>query len=363
MAQQQWMIYGANGYTGRLLVEQAGAEGMRPFLAGRDRDTLKAMSDQFGVPFRAFELTDVQSVAEALQDMDIVVNCAGPFSATAAVMAEACIYAGTHYIDITGEIEVFEHLQTLDERALKAKVTLLPGAGFDVVASDCLAAHLHSELPEATQLQLGFCGEGGTSPGTLKTMIEMLGKGGRVRRGGKIVKVPAGYRQKGIVFSDGRRRHCMTIPWGDISTAYRSTAIPNIRVYTAVPLLTAIAIRVLSPLLILLRVPLLKNWLKRVVGTRVSGPNAQQRAEGCMRLWGEVRDAEGESRVAWLDVPEGYQFTAMSCLRVVKRVLQGDVQLGFQTPSGAFGAEFVSSLPDCQFTDAESAEALSVGQS
>ena len=361
--QQQWMIYGANGYTGNLLVELAIAEGARPFLAGRNRDVLKQMSDRLGVPFRAFELTDVDTVAAALEDINAVVHCAGPFSATSAVMAEACIAAKTHYIDITGEIEVFEQLQTLDEQATEASVTLLPGAGFDVAASDCLAAYLQQEMPDATQLRLAFCGEGGASPGTLKTMVEMLAKGGQVRREGKIVRVAAGYRQRGIVFSDGQRRHCMTIPWGDVSTAYRSTGIADIRVYTAVPLLASVVTRLCSPLMVMLRVPSLQHWLKRRIAERVPGPTAQERAAGAMRLWGEVRNDDGETREAWLDVPEGYDFTVASCLRTVQRVLQGDVAAGFQTPATAFGAEYVTTLPGCTFADPATGDMVTVESS
>jgi short subunit dehydrogenase-like uncharacterized protein len=351
MSQQQWMIYGANGYTGSLLAERAIAEGARPFLAGRDRDALKSMSDRYGVPFRVFELADVAAVTQALADIDAVVHCAGPFSATSAVMAEACIEAGTHYLDISGEIAVFEHLKELDERARAAAVTLLPGVGFDVVPSDCLAAHLHRELPDATHLELAFCGEGGASPGTLKTMIEMLGQGGRVRRDGEIVKVAAGYRQKGIVFSDGQRRHCMTIPWGDVSTAHASTGIADIRVYTAVPRMTGIITRMVSPMMIMLRLRPLQQWLKRRVELHVPGPTPQQLQDGCMRLWGEVRNGSGQTRTSWLDVPDGYQFTVTSSLHTVQRVLQGDAPVGFQTPSTAFGADYVTTLPDCIFTE------------
>jgi short subunit dehydrogenase-like uncharacterized protein len=344
-----WMIYGANGYTGELIARKAVKDGHRPYLAGRDLAKIRPLAEALNLPWRVFDLASPESVQAALEDMSLVIHCAGPFSATSAPMVEACLATSTHYIDITGEIAVFEAIQALDSKAKKAGCLLVPGCGFDVVPTDCLAATLAQALPDATHLELAFCGAGGTSPGTLKTMIEMLGDGGRVRADGEIIKVPAGYRQKMIPFSKGEQ-WCMTIPWGDVSTAYYSTAIPNIEVYTAVPRRTAKITRLISPLLGVMKFKPLQNLLKARVGKSVQGPSQKVRDTGATQLWGKVTNAKGESREATLDTLEGYQFTVEACTAIAYRILDGLPGAGAMTPSRLLGANFVQTIPGSVLT-------------
>ncbi len=339
-----WMIYGANGYTGELIARKAVADGHRPFLAGRDQAKIRPLAETLNLPWRVFDLNKPAAVIAGLEDISVLLHCAGPFSATSAPMVEGCIATSTHYLDITGEISVFEAIQARDKDARKANCLLLPGVGFDVVPSDCLAATLAASLPDATHLELAFCGEGGTSPGTTKTMIEMLADGGRVREEGAIINVATVHKQKMVHFSD-TERWCMTIPWGDVSTAYYSTGIANIEVYTAVAQRTATMLKLASPLLALLKVKPLQNFLKRRVEQRIQGPDEALRKSGSMRLWGRVSNAAGESREAHLDVAEGYQFTVNAASAIAHRLLDGCVESGATTPSRLLGASFVESLP------------------
>ena len=156
----RWMVYGAYGYTGTLVAELAVRRGLRPVLAGRDAAKLRPLAERLGLEHRAFGLDEA---ARALADVDAVAHCAGPFSSTSGPMVDACLAAKTHYVDITGEIDVFEAVSRRDEDAKRAGVVLLPGAGFDVVPTDCLAALLHDALPTATHLDLAFLVQGGAS--------------------------------------------------------------------------------------------------------------------------------------------------------------------------------------------------------
>lgn len=344
-----WMIYGANGYTGELIARKAVKDGHRPYLAGRDQARIRPLAEALNLPWRVFDLSDPEAVRSALEDMSLLVHCAGPFSATSAPMVEACLATSTHYIDITGEISVFEAIKAVDKEAIRAGCLLVPGSGFDVVPSDCLAATLAQTLPNATHLELAFCGEGGTSPGTIKTMIEMLGEGGRVRVDAEIVKVPAGHKQKMIGFSNGEH-WCMTIPWGDVCTAYYSTGIPNIEVYTAVPRRAAKITRLISPLLGIMKFKPLQNFLKARVGKSVQGPSQAVRESGVTRLWGRVSNSKGETREATLDIAEGYQFTVEACTAIAYRILDGQPGAGAKTPSQLLGANFVESIPGSVLT-------------
>ncbi len=110
----------------------------------------------------------------------------------------------------------------------------MPGVGFDVVPSDCLARYLKDQLPEAVDLTLAFYGLGRISHGTQTTMTMNIGKGGAIRKNGKITPVPAAYMEQEIDFGDVKKVG-VTIPWGDVSTAYYTTGIPNIKVFTVVP--------------------------------------------------------------------------------------------------------------------------------
>ena len=190
MSGRDWLIYGANGYTGRLIAEEAVRRGLKPVLAGRNVEALTPLAARLGLPVRAFALDDAAALRAGLTGVGLVLHCAGPFSATAGPMLEACLDIGAHYLDITGEIDVFAHCHAQHARAQARGIVVLPGAGFDVVPTDCLAAALKRALPDATSLVLAFVGGGGPSPGTAKTGVEGLGKGGRARIGGTVKRVP-----------------------------------------------------------------------------------------------------------------------------------------------------------------------------
>src|SRR5262245_60401783 len=230
-----FLIYGANGYTGALIARAAVVRGHRPVLAGRNAETLAALAAELGVEYRVFALDVPGQVAAEISGMQAVLHCAGPFAHTYSPMADACLHAGVHYLDITGEVAVFEGLVARSAAAQAAGVMLLPGVGFDVVPSDCLAAHLKRRLPSATHLALGFQSLGRVSRGTATTMAENIHRGGLVRRDGVLRRVPAAWKTRVIDFGTGPVK-AITIPWGDLSTAFHSTAIPNIEVYMAAPL-------------------------------------------------------------------------------------------------------------------------------
>jgi short subunit dehydrogenase-like uncharacterized protein len=342
-----WMIYGANGYTGELAAREAAARGERPVLAGRNAETVAALARELGLEHRAFSLDDPSALARGIEGMAAVLHCAGPFVRTSRAMVAACLTVRAHYLDITGEIAVFEKVLARGQEAREAGVALLPGVGFDVVPSDCLAARLAEALPDATSLTLAFASDRGTvSRGTMKTMIESLPAAGAVRRGGKIVPVPVAWDAREIDFG-GRlgKRWAMTIPWGDVSTAWHSTGIPDIRVYTGTPRSGVRRLRLVAPLLPLAGWKPLKRFLQSRVDRRAPGPSEELRRTARTYLWGEVRNAAGARVTARLETPEAYHLTAVSAVECARRAAAGEVEPGAWTPSKAFGARFVDSLP------------------
>ncbi len=340
MDSRDWLLYGAYGYTGRHIAEESRRRGMRPVLAGRDAGKVRALAAELDCPAKVFPLDSPERVAENLSGMCAVLNCAGPFSATAAPMIEACLKAGAHYLDITGEIAVIEAAAQLHDRAAAAGVSVIPAVGFDVVPSDCLAAMLAQRLPGATRLQLAFTFSGSVSPGTAKTMLEGLPGGGRVRVDGQIVRVPWAWKTIEVPFPEGPRQ-AVSVPWGDVASAWHSTGIGNIEVYLAMPrrqigwlrrMRWAFPAFELQPLQSLFR-----WWITRLV----AGPSAEEHAASRSWLWGRVEDSAGNRAEALLKTPGGYPLTVSAALACMERVLAGTAPAGFSTPAKAFGADLV----------------------
>jgi len=339
-----WMIYGANGYTGELIARAAAQRGLAPVLAGRSETKIAPLARELGLEHRCFELADAAAVREGITGMALVLHCAGPFSSTARPMMEACLDARAHYLDITGEIDVFELAHGLHAQARSSGVLLCPGVGFDVVPTDCLAAALKAALPDATRLALGFDSRGGMSPGTARTSVEGLAQGGRVRREGRLVPVPLAWRTRRIDFGDGEKL-AMTIPWGDVSTAWHSTGIPDIEVYIpASPRLVTRLKRVnwVRPLLGLGPV---QSWLKGRVARTVRGPREEQRARTPTFVWGEADNGAGRVVTGRIKVANGYDVTVSAALGIVERVLGMHRVAGHLTPSQLVGRDFVEQLP------------------
>jgi len=339
------MLYGATGYTGRLALTAAIERGERPIVAGRNPKSVGELAKRFDLEHRVLDLADSSGLRRGLIDVAAVLHCAGPFAWTSAAMVEACLATGTHYLDITGEIDVFEAIHALDASAQAAHSVLIPGVGFDVVPTDCLAARLAAELPDPARLDLAFHADGGSvSRGTMKSMVERMPKAGAVRRGGRIVPVPLAWDQREIEFGCGRR-WAMTIPWGDVSTAFHSTGIGDVQVYAGASpaaIERARRLRALAPVVGLKPVKRLAQWL---IGKRVTGPDKATRDKARTYLWGRVENARGRGVTATFDTPEGYGFTAMAAVDAALRVARGDVAPGAKTPSIAFGAGYVESLP------------------
>jgi len=344
MNKTRWMIYGANGYTGRLAAQAAAQRGMHPVLAGRNHGAVEAVAMPLGFESRAFDLQSPAAIVDAIGDCRLVLHCAGPFSETSQPMIEACLAAGVHYLDITGEISVFANAHRQADKARHADVVLIPGVGFDVVPSDCLAASLVAALPAATELVLAFEAGGGPSPGTAKTSVEGLGKGGAIRMDGKMHRVPLAYKSRALPFAHGTRT-AVTIPWGDVYTAFVSTGIPNIEVYMSVPPATVKRLRRLRPFQAILGMAPVQKFLKKRIERSVKGPSDQRRGNTDCQLWGEVRSADGRSVSATMTTPNGYDITVSAALGIVQHLLAQDVEGGFYTPSLLMGAGYAASLP------------------
>jgi short subunit dehydrogenase-like uncharacterized protein len=336
------LIYGVTGYTGGLIARLAARRGMNPVAAGRDGRKVSAFAAPLGLSARAFRLADAERF---LTDVAVVLNAAGPFAATAPALAAACLRTGTHYLDLAGEVPDFEAMERLDEPAREADVMLLPGAGFGVVPTDCLAAQLKRRLPSATRLRLAFEAVGGVSQGTLTTLFKDIRNDGWHRRKSVLVPVRPAAETRRITFAvGGGPRLAMTNPWrGDLVTAWWSTGIPDIDTYTVFPAPIRWLMRSTAAGWLLER-SLTKNLLNRLIRRLPPGPTEEQLRAGSTRVWGEVEDAEGRRAEARLKGPEAYLFTAETALLLAAKALAGDAPAGFQTPATAYGPDLIREI-------------------
>ena len=336
-----FLIYGSYGYTGQLIADLAVQKGLKPVLAGRNEKWLRAQAERLDLEYRAFSLDNTPALYSALQDVEGVLHCAGPFVHTFRRMAEACLVMRRHYVDISGEIPGFEALAQLDDDAKRAGIMLLPGAGFDVVPSDCLAMHLKKRLLSATHLRLYIRSvRGGISRGTARSAIENMHRGGMIRQDKVLVQVPPAWKVIEVDFGRGPIP-VVSIGWGDVSTAYHSTGIPNIQTFMAFPpfaIRLLRALRVVGPLVYTRPA----KWiLKQALRLARSGPTEEQRRNGFSLFVGEASNDKGGSVSSRLKTPEGYSLTALTTVEIMRRVLSGDHRPGFQTPSLAYGPDFI----------------------
>ena len=345
MNNNQFILYGANGYTGKLIAEQARNYSLEPVLAGRNESAIKALAAELQLSYQIADINKPVELIKLLSGFPLVLHAAGPFRHTAKQMIEACLETKTHYIDITGEIPVFEMAKTYDKAAKDSRIMIMPGAGFDVVPTDCLALHLKNRMPDAVQLNLAFVTQGGgLSHGTAMTMAESLGEGGAARENGKIVHRPLGHKSRWIDIL-GKRFFVMTIPWGDIATGYHTTSIPNIDTYTGIKPGIHKFLKFQSLLNPILRSSFVRSIVKKQINNRSPGPSIEARKIASSLVWGEAINRNGTRITATLSCPDGYTLTSRSSLLIAQKILNRNYLPGYQTPGSAYGADLVLEIP------------------
>lgn len=334
------LIYGAGGYTGRLLSARARMRGLDPIVAGRNRTRIEPLAQSLGLASRVVALDDPRAVDAALADAAVVVNAAGPFEATARPLAEACLRTGTHYLDVAGELPVLRYLGSLDAHAEQAGIMMMPGAGFVVAAADCLAAHVAARLPGALYLRLGFSRGDVISRGSFTSMLGMVSGFVPVRRNGVLRSVPAGSLERAFDFGSGASI-CTAMPWPDVFTAWFTTGIPNIEAYLEAGILGRTAYQLVSLAAEPLRLPPVQSLLALAARAWPAGPSETMRAATPKVIVAEAEDAYRRVVRARLHTPNVYTFTYYSVVAIAERVLAGQARPGFRTPAGAYGADFI----------------------
>ena len=327
---QSWMLYGAAGHTGALIAQHAHQRGHRPLLAGRSAPAITALAEHLDLPHRAVALDDPAALTAALADVDLVLNAAGPFLHTAAPLAQACLQAGVHYLDISNELQVFRALYELDQQAKQVGVRIIPGVGFGVVATNCLARHVSEAVGGAEHLEVASrAASAQPGPGAAATMQENLPHGGWIRQDGQLAPHELFTGVTTIGFPDGPCE-AVPVPTGDLEAAFSATGASNVVAYAVSP-------PALDP---------------------PHSPDGQALVPSAYRSfgWAKATGHDGSTTQAWLKTGDSYAFTPAAAIRAVEETL-GRAPGGALSPAAAFGANFAFTIQDTMRIDARQADA------
>lgn len=337
------MIYGANGYTGRLVTEYAVRQGLKPILAGRNPQVICDLALEHKLESRIFGLKDINQVVANLADIDVIIHCAGPFWKTTPQILKACCQTQTNYVDITGELEVFQHVFAKTDELRAAGITAIPGAGFDVVPSDFLAKELKEALPDATELSLVVNSSAfSASSGTANTVVDHLAKGGVRRSNGKVVKAAVDCHRE-FEF-DGEKHTALMVPLGDVETAYHTTGVPNIAVYLTCPKSSIVLAKLHRFSRALWRLPIARYPVKKSLKHILKPQTREQRSNKTMTIFGVAENAKGETVKRSISTPEGYNFTAVSAVNIALEVSKKKATSGAFTPARFLEDNFLTNL-------------------
>jgi short subunit dehydrogenase-like uncharacterized protein len=344
MVNKSWLLYGAYGYTGRLIAQQAKDRGHHPVLAGRSAEKLVPLAEKLDLDYIVFDLKDEENILRIIKEFDLVFHAAGPYKYTSSPMLKACLKGKTNYLDITGEIPVLEQNFKYDAQAKENDLVIISGVGFDVVPTDCLAKYVSDKISNPTSLEIGINSTSDLSPGTIKTMLEYSDTGQLVRRDGKLIPLEKRYERE-IRFI-GKELTVRPVTWGDLSTAYRTTGIPNITVYFPrlknvpnVLKLSGVSAKEMNSN------EEAKKKVKSWIEEHIKGPDESIRQTNRCYIWVSVSDDHGRNEQAWLETMESYRFTAIAGVLSVEKVFERQPK-GVLTPALAFGADFALEVPE-----------------
>jgi short subunit dehydrogenase-like uncharacterized protein len=334
-----WVIYGANGVTGRQVLAQALKQEQRPIVAGRDAPAVRNLANHHGLEAAIVSLDDRAALEALLRRSSRVLHTAGPFSRTAAPMLEACLASATPYLDMSGELDVIAATIARDAEARRVGIPLVAAAGFGVTAGDCIAAHVARRRPRAKSLLIGVDARNRhRSAGAVLSRLDVLAAGGAWIERGALVRGPIAHRR--FHGPPPGSQTFIAAPMGEAISAHRTTGIPDVVAGIPVPRAVAPFMRWLAPpLQVLARGPLLRVLVTKNGRDTEAAEAAPPKTPLRSTLWARASDDEG-STTSVLETGEGYAFAAAAMVLAARMVGERPL-VGSFTPAAAFGPDFV----------------------
>lgn len=346
--QKKWMIYGAYGFTGSKLAKLAADSGMKPIIAGRDALKTKRLALSLGLEFEVFNLEDDSHIESKLKDIDLLYNLAGPYCKTAPTLVEACLRTKTHYMDLTGDIEIYDFLYSLDDVAKDNGVLIMPGVGFNIVATECVAAHTVKKLPECDSLDIVMATRAKPSKGTFKQMIALLPRGGFEIKDNTLEPSEIKKTDIEVKYPD-KKRTSFLIPIGELIACHKSMKIANIRTHYA---LSATWAAMADTMIDIITKFSSKSYGKKVLSSfadsYAKGPSEESMLEDKSYVYARASTELGLYAETMIKTPEPYYFTVQIAIIAIQKVLDGDYA-GALTPVEAFGSSFVFEVEGVEY--------------
>ncbi len=350
----RWVLYGAYGFTGRMILDHALALGLRPVIAGRSHEKIAALAQRHGLQQCEASVDDAGALERMLYGMRLVLNAAGPFGQTAIPIMRACIKTRTRYVDIGGDVSVLRQQFQLSEAFAREGVGAVLAVGFDVVPTDFAAKWAARDqgnaVAGADELRLGLSLPVSMSRGSTKAVIDELHHGTLVLRDGVLQRVrPRDHRS---LFDYGQGpSESIANTWGDLLTAPRTTGIRNVTVYfEATPAVRRAALY--SQLLSRpARLQAVRSFLKVIARLLPEGPAEPLRTSRQATVVAHLLRKGRVIRKVRIRTGDAYEFTAASAAKAVLRVLDMEHLSGIETPARALGDDFLEKLPGVSVED------------
>lgn len=324
-----WGIYGATGYTGRLIAAEAVRRGHRPVLLGRSEATLRPLALEHNLTFAV-----ATSLGEALADLDAVVNAAGPFDQTMPPLIEACLGTHTSYLDISNELATVQFVLDQDARFAAAGISAVPAVGFGTVASETAAGRAVAAVRSAETVEVALLADNsGGGVGTAASTYAVLAEGGARISAGGLVRERLGSGIRSVRLPVGRRS-LVAVALGDLAAVRATTGVSNVTASVAFGVPAFLLSLALRPVAEFVRSGRMKP----------SARKAAKPHEFRSYTWARATGADGRTATAWLTTGEGYAFTASSTVNAVEAVIAG-ITPGAHSSGQAFGADFALRVP------------------
>ena len=367
MSSTEVWILGGTGRSGRAIAAELAGTGVAPVLVGRNAARLKEAAARAGAE-RTVVADSVEAMAAEIrrQRPAVVINTVGPFTATAATIAGACLPAG-HYLDLANDLAAVSAVLGLHEQAAAAGRTMVSGAGFGVTATESVVVRLCEQRPGPVRVRVDMVPslameEGPLGDALAGTIVDGIPgvEGGRRYQGrrfqdGRLVPARIGGEPMRLTLPDGTVVTTGSLPLGELLAAQRASGAPSV-VAASSEAPTSPVVRAVLPL----ATALLENAsLRAFAKRRLAQVELKARERPRAHSWGHAHLtwADGSVREGWLRIGDAQVFTNAVPAEITRRLLAGAVRSGAYTPAALFGSTLAESCGGEYLLDARPGEA------
>lgn len=349
MENNNWIIYGATGYTANLIIKKAIQMGLPPVLAGRDRSKISSVAKKYGLKYKVFEINDINVIQANIENSNLILNASSNYKLTAQPFINACLASGCHYLDLCGEISVLKKIFEYNELAKYGNITIIPNSGYHSIVTDCFAGYVANLIENPIELNYYLLDASIPSLGTLKSSLDAFLGGGFVLKYNNFENIKMG-SIKTRVEHKNKALTLYASPMAELYLSHISTSIPNINVYLKIPLLYSLLLDYFGDYILKLLQSEKRTAILNLIDKFVKGPSEAINKKLKSMIGVNVKNLKGDSLTMWLEAPEAYDFTATLSVEAVKLALSG-LPSGVLTPIQAYGCNFLSKFNDIKFFD------------